>query len=199
MRLENIAGTGIPLKGNDIDTDRIIPARYLKEITFSHMGEYVFFDERFGGNGRPKEHPFNDPRFAGAKILIVNKNFGCGSSREHAVQAIKRFGINAIIGESFSPIFSANCTAIGISAVQVNLNDIELLMKSVSENPKTQINILLLEKKIIFSEKSIEFHMPENALNAIISGFWDIKQVMLNNFEEVKEVSKRLPYISGKY
>lgn len=199
MRLENIAGTGIPLKGNDIDTDRIIPARYLKEITFSHMGDYVFFDERFDGNGRQKEHPFNGPRFAGAKILIVNKNFGCGSSREHAPQAIKRFGISAIIGESFSPIFLANCIALGMPAVQANFNDIELLMKSVYENPKTRINIFLPEKKITFSEKSIEFRMPENSLNALISGFWDIKQVMLNNFEEVKEASKRLPYISGKY
>lgn len=195
FKIRNIRGTCIPLRGNDIDTDRIVPARYLKEITFSHMGEYVFFDQRFDASGKRKDHPFNDPKFSKASILIVNKNFGCGSSREHAAQAIKRFGISAIIGESFSPIFSANCTALGIPAVQVDFDGAELLMKSISENPKTLIDLSLPEKKIAFAGKEICFDMPEQSLNALIGGFWNITQAMLENIGQTREVSRKLPYI----
>ena len=106
MKIESVVGRGVPVLGDDIDTDRIIPARFLKEVTFENMGKYAFIDERFDEDGVKKYHPFNEPQFEGANILIVGKNFGCGSSREHAPQAIKRFGIEAIIGESFSEIFA---------------------------------------------------------------------------------------------
>src|SRR3989344_4929210 len=114
LKLTQITGSGIVIRGNDIDTDRIIPARFLKEITFSNMGKYTFYDERIDKNGNAKNHPFNDENFKGAPILVVNKNFGCGSSREHAPQSILRFGIKAIIGESFADIFAANSAMVGL-------------------------------------------------------------------------------------
>ncbi|VVB60432.1 Methanogen homoaconitase small subunit [uncultured archaeon] len=197
MKITNIHGTGIPLRGDNIDTDRIVPGRYLKEITFERMGGYVFYDERFDADGKPKEHPFNDPKFLEASILIVNRNFGCGSSREHAVQAIKRFGVRAIIGESFSPIFLANCTALGILAVQAGFEDIEFLMKLVFENPKLQIGISLPKKVIELSGKQIKFDMPEHSLSAFTGGFWNMAEFMLGNLEETKKFAAKLPYING--
>src|SRR5574341_990813 len=114
IKIIKISGTAVPLHGNDIDTDRIIPARYLKEVTFARMGEYPFFDERFDGAGRKKDHTLNDPEYRGASLLFVNKNFGCGSSREHAPQALHRFGIKAIVGESFASIFAGNWDSTGM-------------------------------------------------------------------------------------
>src|ERR1041384_1620470 len=137
-KITRVAGRAIVVRGNDIDTDRIIPARYLKEVTFARMGEYPFFDERFDPAGKQKPHPFNDPRYKGASILFVNKNFGCGSSREHAPQALYRFGIHAIVGESFAAIFAGNCTMMGLPAVTVSHDDVELMMKMVEEVPQTR-------------------------------------------------------------
>src|ERR671922_337142 len=138
VKITQVTGTAVPVRGNDIDTDRIIPARYLKEPTFARMGEYPFFDERFDSSGKPKPHPFNEPKYKGASILFVNKNFGCGSSREHAPQALYRFGINAIVGESFAAIFAGNCTIMGVPAVTVSAADIETLMKTVENDSRTQ-------------------------------------------------------------
>ena len=109
MKIKTISGRGLPLLGNDIDTDQIIPARYMKCVTFDDLGKYVFYDARFSANGNKKDHPFNQEKYKDAKILIVNRNFGCGSSREHAPQSLMRFGIAAIVGESFAEIFSGNC------------------------------------------------------------------------------------------
>src|SRR5574342_382016 len=124
-KVSKVSGTGMVIRGNDIDTDRIIPARYLKEATFARMGEYPFFDERFHASGEKKDHPFNHLRHQGASILFVNKNFGCGSSREHAPQALYRFGIRAIVGESFAAIFAGNCTMMGLPAVVVTQEQVE--------------------------------------------------------------------------
>src|ERR1700675_846818 len=128
-RIRQICGKAVPVRGNDIDTDRIIPARYLKEATFARMGEYPFFDERFDAAGKIKPNPFNDAKFKGASILFVNKNFGCGSSREHAPQALYRFGIHAIVGESFAAIFAGNCVMLGMPAATAGAREIEELMR----------------------------------------------------------------------
>ena len=138
VKITKVTGTAVPIKGNDIDTDRIIPARYLKEVTFARMGDYPFFDERFDASGKKKDHPLNDPEYKGASLLFVNKNFGCGSSREHAPQALYRFGIQAIVGESFAAIFAGNCTIMGVPTVTVSAKEMEQLMKSVEENPRTE-------------------------------------------------------------
>ena len=124
-----VQGTAIPLPGNDIDTDRIIPARYLRSVTFEGLGSEVFKDERFNDDGSAKAHPFNDDKYSGATLLIVGRNFGCGSSREHAPQAIMRFGIKAIIGESFAEIFAGNCTSLGIPVCTADEQTIDELQK----------------------------------------------------------------------
>ena len=136
-----IRGRAIPVPGNDIDTDRIIPARYLKFVTFDTLGQFVFQDERFDENGKEREHPFNDERFKGGEILLVNNNFGCGSSREHAPQSLMRAGIRGIVGESFGEIFAGNCTALGIPTVRLKHEEIEVLMAAVEADPGTEITL----------------------------------------------------------
>src|ERR687898_1894690 len=137
VRITNVEGTAVTIRGNHIDTDRIIPARYLKEVSFARMGEYPFFDERFDASGNLKPHPLNEPKYKGASLLFVNKNFGCGSSREHAPQALYRYGINTIVGESFAAIFAGNCTMMGAPTVTVASGDIERLMQAVESDSKT--------------------------------------------------------------
>jgi 3-isopropylmalate/(R)-2-methylmalate dehydratase small subunit len=196
VKITQVSGTAVPIRGNDIDTDRIIPARYLKEVTFARMGEYPFFDERFDASGRKKEHPFNNPHYKGASILFVNKNFGCGSSREHAPQALYRFGINAIVGESFAAIFAGNCTIMGVPAVTASAADIETLMKIVENGPRTQF-IVDIEKKIItFETQQIAVDLPETYRSALISGSWDSTALLRANLDQVKKTAAKLPYIT---
>jgi 3-isopropylmalate/(R)-2-methylmalate dehydratase small subunit len=197
VKITTITGTAVPIRGNDIDTDRIIPARYLKEVTFARMGEYPFFDERFDSAGKPKLHPFNDPKYRGASILFVNKNFGCGSSREHAPQALNRFGIRAIVGESFAAIFGGNCTMMGVPSVTVPEADAELLMKTVEGNPATCFTVDITTKTINFGEQRIAIDLPETYRSALTSGSWDSTALLRANLDQVKETASRLPYITN--
>ena len=197
VKITKVAGTAVPIRGNDIDTDRIIPARYLKEVTFARMGDYPFFDERFDASAKKKDHAFNDPEYKGASILFVNKNFGCGSSREHAPQALYRFGIKAIVGESFAAIFAGNCTIMGLPTVTVKANEMEQLMKSVEENPRTEY-IVDLEKKILsYSNHKIAIDLPETYRKALTSGSWDSTALLRSNLEQVRKTASKLPYMSG--
>ena len=141
QKIIQIHGKGIAVHGNDIDTDRIIPARFMKEITFANMGNYAFYDERFDERGNKKMHPFNDEKYKGASVLIVNKNFGCGSSREHAPQSLMRWGIKAIIGESFADIFAGNCNMLEIPAVNVAKKDADNIMEFAESSPQENISI----------------------------------------------------------
>ncbi len=143
-----IKGRAVPVVGDDIDTDRIIPARYLKEITFSKMGQYPFYDERFTAEGSMKDHPFNKPEYQGASILVANVNFGCGSSREHAPQALVRWGIRAIVAESFGEIFAGNCAMLGTPAVTASKADVAALQKLVAKNPATEL-VVDLEAMVV--------------------------------------------------
>jgi 3-isopropylmalate/(R)-2-methylmalate dehydratase small subunit len=197
VKITSVEGTAVPIRGNDIDTDRIIPARYLKEVTFARMGEYPFFDERFDGSGKKKEHPFNDPEYKGASILFVNKNFGCGSSREHAPQALYRFGIKAIIGESFAAIFAGNCTMMGLPAVTVGAGEIDQLMRSVEENPRTEYSLDLESKTLSYSNHRIAVELPETYRIALTMGSWDSTALLRANLEQVKKTAAKLPYMSG--
>ncbi|MGH7829111.1 MAG: 3-isopropylmalate dehydratase small subunit [Candidatus Binatia bacterium] len=197
-KITKISGTAVVVRGNDIDTDRIIPARYLKEITFSRMGEFPFYDERFDAQGKPRPHPFNDPRYQGASILFVNKNFGCGSSREHAPQALARFGIRAIVGESFAAIFAGNCVMIGVPAVTVTSADIENLMRMAEANPQTVFTLDLEAKSFFYEmEKSVPVDIPESSRQALLEGSWDSTSMLVANLEKVKKTASGLPYIRG--
>ncbi len=197
VKITSVEGTAVPIRGNDIDTDRIIPARYLKEVTFARMGEYPFFDERFDGSGKKKDHPFNDSEYKGASILFVNQNFGCGSSREHAPQALYRFGIKAIIGESFAAIFAGNCTMMGLPAVTVGAGEIDQLMRSVEENPGTEYSLDLESKTLSYGNHRIAVELPETYRIALTTGSWDSTALLRANLEQVKKTAAKLPYMSG--
>lgn len=197
IKITKLSGTALPMRGNDIDTDRIIPARYLKEVTFARMGEYPFFDERFSADGKKKDHPFNDPEYSGASVLFVNKNFGCGSSREHAPQALNRFGIKVVVGESFAAIFAGNCTMMGVPTVTVSEKDIQQLMKSVEENPKLEYSVDLESKTLTYSTNKIAIDLPETSRTALITGSWDSTALLRANLAQVKQTATKLPYIGN--
>jgi 3-isopropylmalate/(R)-2-methylmalate dehydratase small subunit len=197
VKITDVKGTAVRIRGNDIDTDRIIPARYLKEVTFARMGDYPFFDERFDDSGNLKHHPFNDPEYKGASLLFVNKNFGCGSSREHAPQALYRYGINAIVGESFAAIFAGNCTMMGLPTVTVGAAEIEKLMQAVENDPKTIFSLDIQGKNISFAEHKIPVDLPETYRSALTSGSWDSTALLRANLDEVKKTAAKLPYMNN--
>ena len=197
VKITAISGTAVPIRGNDIDTDRIIPARYLKEPTFARMGNYPFFDERFDSSGKKKDHPLNDPEYRGASLLFVNKNFGCCSSLEHAPQALYRFGIKAIVGESFAAIFAGNCTMMGLPAVVVGAKEIDQLIKSVEENPRTEYTVDLEKKTISYGNQKLPFDMPETYRTALTQGYWDSTALLRANLDQVKLTAAKLPYMGG--
>ncbi|OGR84652.1 MAG: 3-isopropylmalate dehydratase small subunit [Elusimicrobia bacterium RIFCSPLOWO2_01_FULL_54_10] len=194
MKINSVSGRGLPLPGNDIDTDRIIPARYLKCVTFDDLGQYAFYDVRFDENDKPKDHPFNDPRYKGASILIVGRNFGCGSSREHAPQSIKRFGINAIVGVSFAEIFADNCTAIGIPAVTAEQGDIDNLMNFVKDDPACDMTVDLNKNEVAYGDFQISIRLPEQSRSALVNGSWDSTAELLSAKDRIQETASKLPY-----
>ena len=194
--IHDAKGTGIVVRGDDIDTDRIIPARYLREITFARMGEYAFYDERFKEDGKKKEHPFNNERFEGASSLIVNDNFGCGSSREHAPQALMRWGIKAIVGESFAEIFAGNCTMLGIPVVTLPHDGIKKLMDSIEHDPSVEIAVNLDDGIVKYGKNEVAFAADESARKALIEGTWDSTSLLLSAKEQILEKGKALPYIT---
>ena len=191
-RITSVEGTALPLRGDDIDTDRIIPARYLRAITFEGMERHVFEDDR-----KASAHPFDDPRFAGARILLVNGNFGCGSSREHAPQAISRWGIRAIVGESFSDIFFGNSVAIGLPCVTAPRADLDALMALVDRRPRTTVRVDLARLILESDTMMFDVRLPLPTQQAFVSGTWDTTGMMLEQFGEVRAVAERLPYIKG--
>jgi len=192
--VEERSGTGIPVRGNDIDTDQIIPARYLKAITFDGLGEYAFYDQRFE-DGEPTDHPFNDDRFRNASILVVNANFGCGSSREHAPQALGRWGIDAIVGESFAEIFAGNCLALGIPTVTAPAQDVRQLQDHIEEFPTTEITVDVAAGTVTYGERTVEGHVDDAQRTALVEGVWDTTALLKSNRETVYETARSLPYI----
>lgn len=195
-KIQNVKGRGVAVPGDDIDTDRIMPARYLRCVTFADIGQYTFQDERFDPQGQAKVHPFNDPKHQGASLLIVNKNFGCGSSREHAPQGILRWGIRAIIGESFAEIFAGNCTAIGLPAVTASETDVKALMEYVTEHPEVDVEVDLVQKEARFGGKRIPVEIRESARTLFLEGLWDSSATLLSAMEAVRAKAAHLPYLT---
>jgi len=196
-RVRRVSGPGIAVRGNDIDTDRIIPARYMKVVTFDGLGEYAFRDVRYRPDGKQTDHPFNNPKYQNARVLLVNKNFGCGSSREHAPQALLRWGIEAVVGESFAEIFAGNCNALGIPAVSVDESAIEALMTTVENDPLAEVEVDLESGAVQCGSASYTIEFVETYRQSLVSGNWDSTAVLLSNKDGIDRTVARLPYMSG--
>jgi 3-isopropylmalate/(R)-2-methylmalate dehydratase small subunit len=181
------------MPGNDIDTDRIIPARFLKEVTFESMGEHVFEDAR----KQNPEHPFNAPVYRGASVLVVGQNFGCGSSREHAPQALMRWGIRAIVGGSYGEIFFGNCTAIGIPCLAVDAADVDWLLREVESHPREAVEVDVERQEVRVRGRSIRARISEGARNQLVSGSWNAMGALLEAGEAIERTARALPYVSG--
>jgi len=197
-KIVTIQGRAVPVVGDDIDTDRIIPARYLKEITFSRMGEYPFFDERFATDGSKKDHPFNKPEYQGASLLLGNVNFGCGSSREHAPQSLVRWGIRALVAESFAEIFAGNCVMLGTPALVASKEDVARLQKLALEKPGTVFTVDLATMEVKAEGLTVKVTMPPSRRNALVEGTWDSTALLLANASAVKAKAAVLPHPSGR-
>jgi 3-isopropylmalate/(R)-2-methylmalate dehydratase small subunit len=195
--IDEITGRGVPLRGNDIDTDRIIPARFLKSVTFEHLETHAFEDDRKQLEERGQVHSFWNPRYTGARILIVNGNFGCGSSREHAPQALQRWGIRAVIGESFSEIFFGNSVALGMPCLTVSAADAESLLSAVEADPQAELTVRVSAQTVAANGKTYHAGLPAGAREAFTAGTWDATGLLLHDFDQVRNVAKNLPYVSG--
>jgi len=195
--VKQVSGTGVFVPGADIDTDRIIPARFMKCVTFDGLGEYAFYDVRFDSEtGDKTKHPLNDERFKDASILIAGVNFGCGSSREHAPQSLKKYGFNAVIAESFAEIFYGNSTTLAMPCVMASAENITALRAQVEKDPTTEITINVEELKVSTSA-GLEFsvNMPASAHDALITGRWDPILELIENGPAIEERAKALHYI----
>jgi 3-isopropylmalate/(R)-2-methylmalate dehydratase small subunit len=192
-RVVTVSGRAIPLRGNDIDTDRIMPARYLRVVSFEGLERHLFEDDR---KANPK-HSFNDARFADAAILVVNGNFGCGSSREHAPQGLARAGIRAIVGESFSEIFQGNSAILGLPCFTADHAAIESLQSLVERTPDVVVEANVESGTVTAGSLRFTASVPPALRDAFLSGQWNPTAMLLDKFEAVGAVAARLPYISG--
>lgn len=193
--IEKVSGRAVYVPGADIDTDRIIPARFMKCVTFDGLGQYLFYDMRFTEQGDLRNHPLNDPRFAGATVLLADSNFGCGSSREHAPQALRKHGIQAIIAESFAEIFFGNATTLGMPCVGVGRSGLNALVQAVEVDPGRLVTIDLETCSVICGELRCPFTMPSSAREALRRGQWDPIGQLLDGASQVRMVAERLPYL----
>lgn len=193
QKIEQVIGRGIPLVLDDIDTDRIIPARYLRCVTFEGLGEHAFEDDR----QQDPAHPFNEAKFQGAQVLVVGRNFGCGSSREHAPQALIRWGIKAIVGESFAEIFFGNCTANGVPCVSASAADLKKLADAIAADPQKQITVDVTGKKVTSGDISFAITMQEGARQSLTTGNWDFLGQLVEAAPQIRETAARLPYMKN--
>jgi 3-isopropylmalate/(R)-2-methylmalate dehydratase small subunit len=196
-KIEAVSGRAVQVPGEDIDTDRIIPARFLRCMTFDGLGEHLFQDVRFREDGTKTEHPLNDPRFVGATVLIAGRNFGCGSSREHAPQSIAKYGFKAIIAESFAEIFFGNSVALGMPCVSLDRADLRALASSVETDPQTVVTIDLREQSVRAGASSFSLFIKPGSREALMSGRWDPIGQLLEGADQVRVLAASLPYIGG--
>jgi len=196
-KITSIAGPAVYVPGNDIDTDRIIPARFMKCIVFDGLGEFLFYDVRKNADGTDKPHPLNDPRFKAATILLSGANFGCGSSREHAPQAIQKYGFKAVIAENFAEIFFGNCTTLGIPCATASREDIAKIAAAVEKNPATEVVIDVVNQEIRFAGQTVEAEVRASARDALVNGRWDSIGELIDGLPAVKTTAAKLPYLAA--
>ncbi len=197
LRITEITGRALALPGDDIDTDRILPARFLRAITFEGMEAHVFVDDRAAATRAGHVHPFDEPVNQGASVLLVNRNFGCGSSREHAPQGLRRWGIRAIVGESYSEIFFGNSMMLGLACVTATHADLERLMAALAAHPGAAATVDLKAGTCSLAGLTVPVTMPGPARDALMTGAWDTTGLLKERYEDVNAAAARLPYVAG--
>ena len=195
-KITQVAGRGVFVPGNDIDTDRIIPARFMKCVTFDGLGEFLFYDMRKNADGSDKPHPLNEPRFKGASILLSGTNFGCGSSREHAPQAIQKRGFRAMVAESFAEIFFGNCTTLGLPCLAASRGDIAKIAAAIEAHPAVELAVDIAAQEIRFGGQKVKAVIREAARDALVNGRWDPIGELLEGRDAVTAAAARLPYLA---
>ncbi|MES3160153.1 MAG: 3-isopropylmalate dehydratase small subunit [Halorubrum sp.] len=190
-----VSGSGVPIPGDDIDTDQILPAKFMKEVTFDNMADYLFYDARRDDDGAFNDHPLN--RFDGASIAVVNSNFGCGSSREHAPQAMMRWGIDGVVGESYAEIFRDNCKSLGIPAVTTDHETVVELQEWIEATPDGDIEIDVAERTVTYGDTTVDVEVDDAMREALVDGIWDTTALMYSNRSKVDETVAGLPYVEG--
>ncbi|MGC1308032.1 MAG: 3-isopropylmalate dehydratase small subunit [Phormidesmis sp.] len=191
-QVHTVSGRGIPLVGNDIDTDRIIPARFLRAVTFDGLGEQVFADDR----QQNPDHAFNQGQYQGAEVLVVNRNFGCGSSREHAPQAIARWGIKALVGESFAEIFFGNCVAMGVPCLTADTQSVTALQQAIMTNPAAEVTVDIAAMTVSAGDVSIAVEMGVGPRQMFLQGTWDACGQLVAQADAIAQTARQLPYVN---
>ena len=196
-KITQVSGSAVYVPGSDVDTDRIIPARFMKCVTFDGLGDYLFYDVRKNADGSDKDHPLNDPRFKGATILLAGVNFGCGSSREHAPQAIYRYGFRAVVAESFAEIFFGNCTTLGIPCAVATASDMQRLRDAVEKDPAITVTVDVDKNRVFFGSENFTVNIPDTARDALISGKWDPIADLIEGEAAVAATAGALDYMKS--
>lgn len=194
-KITSVVARGVYVPGSDIDTDRIIPARFMKCVTFDGLGQYLFYDARHNADDSLKDHPLNDERFAGAGVILSGINFGCGSSREHAPQAISKAGYRAVIAQSFAEIFFGNCATLGIPCVAGTHKDIEALGAALEADPSIEITIDIEKREVRYGDQSFPVTIPDTARDAFLAGTWDPIGELVDGVDAVAKTASALSYM----
>lgn len=196
-KITSITGPAVYVPGNDIDTDRIIPARFMKCIVFDGLGEFLFYDVRKNADGTDRPHPLNEARFKRATILLSGANFGCGSSREHAPQAIQKYGFKAVIAENFAEIFLGNCTTLGLPCATASREDIAKIAAVVAQEPTTDVVIDVVKQEVCFAGQTVKAEVRASARDALIHGRWDPIGELIDGLPAVQTTAAKLPYLAA--
>lgn len=196
-RIDRIEGRAVPLRGDNIDTDRIVPARFLRAVTFEGLDHHLFEDDRKALEAAGAVHPFSNPAYRGAAILLAGANFGCGSSREHAPQGLLRWGIRASVGESFSEIFCGNAATLGMPCFTAPREEIDALMRLVEDAPATILTVSVGDLTLRAGDRVVPVSLPPAIRESLLSGLWDATGLLVERYEDVEAVAARLPYIGG--
>ncbi|MGE9297408.1 MAG: 3-isopropylmalate dehydratase small subunit [Puniceicoccales bacterium] len=193
--IKQVTGRAVPVPGDDVDTDRIIPARFMKCVTFDGLGEFAFYDVRFDADGNKKKHPLNEERFEGATVMLVGSNFGCGSSREHAPQSLHKFGVRAIIGLSYAEIFFGNATTLGIPCVSVDEATLHTLTEIVETNPEKELTIDIERRKVTAGGNEFDLQVNESARESLLNAEWDALALLMKDPQDIDQVAEKLHYV----